>query len=117
MIRTHVICEAHRTTALVGPGTPLDELECVTCVAIFDGLLPGPVPTDPEEIFVSQITSHHNGHNGDCCCGTCEPDFCFDCGHYAQFCRCFHVEILSPDFCAGGFAHADLCPVVGEPPF
>lgn len=32
-MRIHLICAQHQTTALVGRGTPLTELECVTCIA------------------------------------------------------------------------------------
>lgn len=35
-MRIHAICAQHGTTALVGPGTLLDELECIVCVAIQD---------------------------------------------------------------------------------
>ncbi len=84
-MRTHLICREHKTTALVGPGTLIEELECVTCVAIADGLLPAPPPTDPEALFVSRITYHHNGN---CCCGTCDPYYCYDCSHYGDFCTC-----------------------------
>lgn len=94
-MKVHTICETHNRTALVGPGTLLEELECVTCVAIYDGILPAPVPTDPEELFISKITSHDGGN---CCCGSCEPEYCFDCGHYSQFCTCFRVTIYSSDY-------------------
>ncbi len=32
-MRVHMICQKHRETALVGPGTLLDELECPACIA------------------------------------------------------------------------------------
>lgn len=32
-MRVHLICKTHGTTALVGPGSLLDELECVVCIA------------------------------------------------------------------------------------
>lgn len=32
-MRIHTICQEHGTTALVGPGSLLSELECVACVA------------------------------------------------------------------------------------
>lgn len=84
-MRVHTICETHKTTAIVGPGTPLSELECVTCIAIQDGRLPAPAPTDPEGIFISRITRHYGG---ECCCESCDPSFCYDCGHYYGFCVC-----------------------------
>jgi hypothetical protein len=108
-MRVHTICKTHRTTALVGPGTPLEELECVTCIAITDGDLPGPIPTDPEELFRSRITNHYNGN---CCCGTCDPDQCYRCGHFEGFCTCFHAELTSPNYCnRTAYAHT------AEPPF
>ncbi len=97
-MRLHTICVQHHATALVGPGTLLSELECVTCVAIADGILPGPEPTDPEALFISRITRHHNGN---CCCGTCEPEYCYLCNHYMDFCTCLYVEVKSPNYCDG----------------
>jgi hypothetical protein len=35
-MRIHTICAEHGTTALVGPGSLLNEYECVVCVAISD---------------------------------------------------------------------------------
>ena len=90
-MRLYTICKTHKTTTLVGPGTLLGELECVTCIAIEDGLLPAPVPTDPEELFVSRITRHDGGN---CCCMTCEPYYCYDCGHYDDFCTCVRLVSL-----------------------
>jgi hypothetical protein len=31
-MRVHLICPTHNTTALVGPGTLISELECVVCI-------------------------------------------------------------------------------------
>lgn len=84
-MRTYLICREHKTTALVGPGTLIEELECITCVAIADGQLPTPPPTDPEALFVSRITRHHNGN---CCCESCDPYYCYGCSHYGDFCTC-----------------------------
>lgn len=96
-MKTYTICATHNQTTIVGPGTELSELECQVCVAIQDGLLQAPAPTDPEELFIANIT-HHDG--GNCCCGTCEPDFCYQCGHYEQFCTCWNgVTIFSPNYC------------------
>lgn len=38
-----------------------------------------------EHAFAARITRHHNG---ECCCGSCDPDFCYDCSHFSAFCRC-----------------------------
>lgn len=92
----YTICAEHNTTTLVGPGTLISELECPTCIGISDGLIAVPTPTDPEELFISQITRHDGGN---CCCERCEPSFCFNCGHYQQFCTCLDVVIYSPNFC------------------
>lgn len=81
----HTICAEHNETAIVGPATPLEELECGTCTAIQDGLIAGTAPTDPEALFVSRITSHYGGN---CCCESCDPSYCFGCDHYYGFCTC-----------------------------
>ncbi len=49
---------------------------------------------DAETLFISQITRHDNGN---CCCPSCEPDYCYDCGHYAPFCTCAEMTTYSPD--------------------
>jgi hypothetical protein len=90
-MRIHTICKTHNFTALVGPGSLLDELECPTCIEIADGILPVPVPTDPEELFISRITRHANGN---CCCESCDPSFCYTCGHYSNFCTCIRPVSL-----------------------
>lgn len=84
-MKTHTICQTHNTTILVGPGTLMGELECPTCLALDDGIIPTPTPTDPEAAFVARITQHHNGN---CCCPTCDPHYCYNCGHYEGFCEC-----------------------------
>lgn len=64
--------------------------------------------TTPAEIdFASRITSHHNGN---CCCMSCEPAFCFTCGHYSDFCACLVAVIVSPNYCTGR-------PAIEEVPF
>lgn len=35
-MKVHTICKKHKTTALVGPGTLLSELECITCINEYD---------------------------------------------------------------------------------
>lgn len=96
-MRTHIICAEHRVTALVGPGSLIEKYECPTCLDA-----PEPTPTDPEELFISRITSHYNGN---CCCGSCEPSFCYNCSHYSDFCTCpvplGVVTILSSNYCDG----------------
>lgn len=97
MTSIHIICAQHNQTAIVGPGTALEELECVTCIGIADGEIRPPAPTDPEELFISKITRHDGGN---CCCGSCEPDFCFNCGHYSQFCTCWKgATVYSLNYC------------------
>jgi len=95
MITIHTICQRHDCTTLVGPGTLLGELECVDCIN--EGGQLAVDQNDPESVFISKITRHHGGN---CCCGSCEPSYCHECGHYQQFCTCWPgVVILSPGYC------------------
>ena len=93
----YTICSTHNQTAVVGPGTLLEELECPTCIGILDGTIVAPTPMDLESLFISRITRHDNGN---CCCGSCEPDYCYGCEHFSQFCTCWKgVTIYSPNYC------------------
>jgi hypothetical protein len=76
-MRIHTICTKHGTTALVGPGTLLDELECVVCVRIAD-----------EAHAASQYP----------CCSRANIDCC---GHGDDFQDppALFVEIASPNYC------------------
>ncbi len=103
MIRSHIVCKAHNLVVMVGPGSLLSEYECPTCLDA-----PPATPTDPEALFISRITSHYNGN---CCCNTCEPDYCYTCGHFAQFCTCLYVELTSPNYCDGS------CRTLADVPF
>lgn len=107
MIKPYTVCATHRFVVLVGPGSLLDEYECPTCNAITDGILPAPAPTDPEAIFISKITYHHNGN---CCCGSCDPYYCFGCSHYGDFCTCPAPPSLHK-------AYRPAPPLDTEPPF
>ncbi len=75
-MRIHTICKTHQTTALVGPGTLIEELECVVCVRIAD------------EAYAA---------SGRPCCSRAAIDCC---GHddYEEPYG-LYVEIESPNFC------------------
>lgn len=95
MIKIYTICVRHNRTTIVGPGTLLSELECVDCID--ESSKPPVDQNDPEAVFISKITRHDGGN---CCCGSCEPSFCYGCGHYTQFCTCWPgVTIYSPNYC------------------
>jgi hypothetical protein len=49
--------------------------------------------TEAEREFCEGITSHENGN---CCCMSCEPGFCFDCCHYCDFCVCELPPMVTP---------------------
>lgn len=76
-MRVHLICATHRTTALVGPGSLLNELECVACIAIIDSQTWRP------------------------CCSRANIDCC---GHDDGGPLWSGLEIESPDFCDSGHA-------------
>jgi hypothetical protein len=85
-MRIHTICTEHGTTALVGSGTLLSELECVVCVRIAD-----------EAYQASQRP----------CCSRANIDCC---GHDDEdaYRPLFDVAITttSPGYCGDAF-HAD----------
>lgn len=89
-MRVHTICKEHGTTALVGPGTLLGELECVVCVRISD-----------EAYEVSRRP----------CCSRANIDCCGHDDYADEFADepSFNIAITSPNFC-------DRVPMV-EPPF
>jgi hypothetical protein len=72
-MRVHTICETHGTTALVGPGTLISELECVTCIAEQD-----------------------EANRWRPCCPQMNTTCC---GHDDWEPVVFYVEIVSPDYC------------------
>ena len=74
-MRIHTICQTHKTTALVGPGSLLSELECVVCIAEYD-----------ESNRWAPCCSAYNT--------TC-------CGHDDWEPEVFYVEMTSPNFCNG----------------
>lgn len=76
-MKVHTICRKHRTTALVGPGTLLSELECVACIA-------------------EQDAEQHEANRWRPCCPQMNTTCC---GHDDQDPSVFLVEIISPDFC------------------
>lgn len=84
-MRLYTVCATHNLRVLVGPGSLLEEYECPVCVDTRP-----PAPTDPEALLASRITSHDNGN---CCCESCDPTYCCDCGHYANFCTCPVVPV------------------------
>jgi hypothetical protein len=80
-MRVHTICKTHKTTALVGPGSLLSELECVVCVAISD-----------EQYAASRRP----------CCSRANIDCCgHDDEYAAEFADepSFGVAIESPNYC------------------
>lgn len=73
-MKVHIICKKHRVTALVGPGTLLSELECVTCIA--------------EQDEANRWAPCCSAMNTTCC------------GHGDdQELYVFLVQITSPDYC------------------
>jgi hypothetical protein len=72
-MRTYLICAKHQATALVGPGTPLGELECVTCIA--------------EQDEANRWRPCCSAYNTTCC------------GHDDDEGQVFFVELQSPNFC------------------
>lgn len=82
-MRVHLICAKHQTTALVGPGTPLSELECVTCIA------------------------EHDDARWTPCCAAANTTCC---GHDDWEPEVFYVEILSPGYCNDAHRNPDDVP-------
>lgn len=88
-MRIHIVCQTHGTVALVGPGTPLEELECVACIRIAD-----------EEYAASRRP----------CCSRANIDCC---GHGpSEDDLAFYLELTSPNFC-----DIDHVAALVEPPF
>lgn len=83
-MRVHTICTTHRTTALVGPGTLLGELECVVCIAEQD-----------------------EANRWRPCCPAMNTTCC---GHDDWQPTVFFVEILSPGYCNDEHRNPDDVP-------
>jgi len=72
-MKVYTICQKHRTAVLVGPGTLLSELECVTCIA--------------EQDEANRFRPCCPQMNTTCC------------GHDDQEPYVFLVEFKSPNYC------------------
>lgn len=90
-MRIHTICTEHGTTALVGPGSLLSELECVVCVRRAD------------EAYQTSLRPCCSRANIDCC-GHEDPS------EYYQPLFDYAIYVESPNYCNGN-------PIPSEPPF
>ena len=91
-MRTHIVCKIHAFAVLVGPGTPLEELECPKCIEIADA-----------EYAAARRP----------CCSRANIDCC---GHGPdEDDAIFYLEISSPDYCDPALASCKH--TFQDPPF
>lgn len=72
-----------------------------------------------EQRFISRITSHAGGN---CACMTCEPEYCYTCGHFDRWCVCPTPVNLVKAYCGicrvyGHDEHDPNCPSLADVPF